>query len=1005
MILTIDSQAGSRAIMRALVVLIIVSGFVMSPVSAETEGIDRIEHDGTSTIANQLQSSTASTGQSSEGQALSVERTTVDQIIITLDTDVVGEDGEISGAQNISLITNYDIGWGELDLSGEPENGTYQWNRSVDILDDRGIGENSLINATVRIEDSELSDTVHLHSIEQASINSWIENNTLYIPVNTVGIANPDEIDLFLVSKNNEALEADLLDSHTVTIDLNEFRDVIDSGRSETATPVPNNFEANGVLVGSTDPIVPQIRFYHGQMVFWHPTIESETEYTITVHSIGRNNEEISTDEVSLESAVVPVPNADRIAGAENVTLSVGRVGSDGSLFNNRNINTDSEPETFNATLIDGQTIQGERSIERLDVSSIIVGPELNYVTEANTEVDGNELTLSGTSLDSENTIRMATDAGIVNVELSQSDTTGSLNSIPITPVIIGGSGIFLFVIGIFIGGIIGPVELDAIEESVIAGVLVFILAVLIISGVRPALIPGDFLRHHLLVFVVLVSPVLGYFTGSTRFYREQAQYQQSGTQTHTHTVQQQISITDGAQSIKQRAKITARGTGGANSTTRTSVITGGSGSISLPTGEWTISAKIENEQISSETVQTSVYQGDGGSSIELIVNLPEISITVQDGTRDFRVPDAKIQFESDQEKTTKRSDENGRVTFDSKLGQETVRVTVSHEKYEKTTNEYQVTDNGLSETVRLKPQTGKLRVVSQIDGVETENIDAKITPEEPILKEIYGEQKSIIKAGQEGESAEGNILIGQYRVGLDLSDRLENLFKTTDKRVTVSEHGETVVAEASFNWHLSKSHHDRIRRLREEIQGVTAKSGIDTTIQRYYASVVNQVLDEIEQFPEQGHYFVRVDSHPDEVTDATLEAVANAVETISEAMSTKRNLDLFTACSDMADANTQWQGTFDMETFANRLQAGPVAARRTFAEQVDDVSARIDSERGSLSEIAPAQEMLERIEINDSGKRMNNIASIHLAILLLSAVEELFEHRELRERLSRTVF
>ncbi|WP_152024128.1 hypothetical protein [Natronomonas moolapensis] len=990
--------------MRTIVVLIIVSGFVMSPVSAETEGIDRIEHDGTSTIANQLQSSIASTGQSSESQALSVERTTVDQITITLDADVVGEDGLISGPQNVSLMTNHGIGWGDLSLNGEPENGKYQWNESVKILDERRIGENSLTNATVKIEDTELSDTVHLHTIEQASINSWIQNGQLYIPVDTVGVTNPDEVDPLLATKNNEDLEADFVDSHTVEINLNKFRDATDSSGSGTGAPVSNNFETDGVPVGSTDPIVPQIRFYHGQMVFWHPAIESETEYTITVHDIGRSNEELSTDEVSLDSGVAPLPNADRVAGAENVTLSVRQAGSDALLFGHRNINTDSEPESFNATLIDDQTIQGERSIERLNVSSIIVEPELNYISKTNTEVDGNELTLSDTSLESENTIRMATDAGIVNVKLSQSATTGSLNSIPIIPVIIGVSGIVLFVIGIFIGSK-RPVKLDIIEKSFISVLIVFILSVLIISQVRPASVPGDFLRHHLPMSVVLVLPVLGYFTGSTLFHREQAQYKQSGTQTQTHTVQQQVNITDGAQPIKQRAKITARKTGDANSTSRTSVITGGSGSISLPTGKWTISAKIENEQISSETVQRSVYQGDRGPPIELTVNLPEISITVQDSTRDFRVPDAKIQLESDQEKTTKRSGEDGRVTFDSKLGQKTVGVTVSHEKYEKTTNEYQVTDNGLSETVTLKPQTGKLRVVSQIDGVETENIDAKITPEEPILKGIYGEQKSIKKAGQEGEYAEGDILIGQYRVGLELSDRLETLFKTTEKRVTVSEHGETVVAEASFDWHLSESHHDRIRRLREEIQGVTAKSGIDTAIQRYYASVINQVLDEIEQFPKQGHYFVRVDSHPDEVTDATLEAVANAVETISEAMSTKRNLDLFTACSDMVDANTQWQGTFDMETFANRLQAGPVAARRTFAEQVDDVSARIDSERGSLSEIAPAQEMLERIEISDSGKRINNIASIHLAILLLSAVEELFEHRELRERLSRTVF
>jgi hypothetical protein len=164
-------------------------------------------------------------------------------------------------------------------------------------------------------------------------------------------------------------------------------------------------------------------------------------------------------------------------------------------------------------------------------------------------------------------------------------------------------------------------------------------------------------------------------------------------------------------------------------------------------------------------------------------------------------------------------------------------------------------------------------------------------------------------------------------------------------------------------------------------------------------------VLDAVEQFPAQGQYFAKVDTHPDAVTDATLEAAADTTESIARAMSSKRNRDLFTACADMSEVRVNWDGAFELEQLVQRLNKDSLDLRHMFAQQADDVSERIDAERGSLSEIAPAREMLEQIDLPKSGEQLDRIVGTHVAVLMLHAIDDLFDQPQLRDRLSRTVF
>ena len=123
--------------------------------------------------------------------------------------------------------------------------------------------------------------------------------------------------------------------------------------------------------------------------------------------------------------------------------------------------------------------------------------------------------------------------------------------------------------------------------------------------------------------------------------------------------------------------------------------------------------------------------------------------------------------------------------------------------------------------------------------------------------------------------------------------------------------------------------------------------------------------------------------------------------------MTTKRNVDLFAACADMPDANVRWGGSFRLAELLDRLEADAGAQRREVKQRYETVDGLIEDRRGDLSEIAPAREMQQRAwELTRAADRGPEAVAIgYTSLLLLDAVEELFERDALRERLTRTVF
>ena len=937
--------------------------------------------------------------------SFAAERTQTKELTVTLDPEKV--EGNQTDSTNVTLRAE-GVNWlSSEELTLDLSDGLYQ-NRSR--IPGDGAKDESWINTTIEVNGMGLSDTVHLHSVEQTTIAVWTDDGEVYIPVDMPGVNDVDEADVSVTFQGSDRLDADLRDSTTVAVDLDDFRTATDPELDDEPT-----FESDDAPIGSISGFGPDIRYFHGEVVLWHPHIAAETEYNVTLEGIDGEEVDRSENVIASGPGMVPVPDPGTVAGADSVTLSVAENGDNEALFEALEVTEISKEHTMNASVIDSQTLKGELSFEQLSVSAILIETGANstaetlYLTDEEVEVDGNQLSVSGIDLKAEHTVHVATNAGIVKVNLEPGDGTSFLGFL-IPTILFVFTGIGGVIGGAFLGKRTGLPDLDFVE-GIAVGIIFLLAAVLFVVHLLWRFpIPGDPWTHHLGGFLLVGALIVGYLAGGALLHRPTEEYGQAGTRTTQQqpTITRQISITDGNRPIREQVEIEAEKDDSHSHKTRTSIVSAGSGTVTLPTGTWTLRAKLETDRgiHTSEPVREEFSKQGGRSNVTLEIPLPDVSVSVRDPTRDRPIPEASVRMVTDGKTETKRTGADGGAAFDPPLDADSVTLTVGHEKYEETTVERTLGDRGVNETVELRPRTGRLEVLSRIDGVKVGEMDISIRPDEPALKQIYGEGATIETATDEnGSFTRDDFIIGRYRVGLNLPERVDGYFRTSDAQASVRQTGETVTLEARFTWNLSGGQRDRIRQIRSDIDNVSSKSGIDTAIPQYYASVVETVLDAVESFPEQGHHFAELDAHPDEVTEATLDAAADTVGTISEAMSTKRNLDLFTACADMTDVSVRWEGMFDIALLIDRLQDDPMAARQSFAERADQVSQRIDTERSDLSEIAPARELLKRIETDDSKRTVDGVVSIHVAILLLDAIEDLFEHRKLRERLSRTVF
>jgi len=934
-----------------------------------------------------------------------VERTAHDEFTVWLNDSYanksLGDDTVVLDIRDAggNLTTNHT--W---DVGSAPAwNGTI--NKTVDTPGSGDSVRGSLADATVELNGTTVNDTVPLHSVTLSDTPPvWTNGSRRYVVVErTTGVGADDGVGA-------------RLDGDPVAAEFRRGGNLLvlrPGGASPTGEPTLTVTDGEGTAISADKTVEPDVRLATDEVQLWHPAVEPGTEYNVTVHRIDGRSVNTSWTTEATATGTVPVPNATDVAGAGTVNVSLD---GDATLLNQYNITVDDKPTTVEATVVGTETVRFNHSLAPLSIDAATVSGANNsaYLAADDFTVDGRQLTLSGTSVGENDSLQLQTNAGVLTVTLAaesggdgggsgsggdepgQSGLLGTVISILfpaglLVPLVGGAVGA-----GLYVGREYGEPDYINVGLGVVAVTCVIVLAYFV-----GEIFSISTLTNLLLVGGAIGAVVLGagsYAVGGIALHdstTSRGRHRGGGTVTHDVSV----IVSDGSSPISGQSTVRARKQGSderVSETTRSGQL-----DLQLESGTWEVQATHGGHSSGTESVSLGELHSPG--RLTLTVDLPEVSVTVVDPDRNAAIPNATVRLDGAGQTLTAETDSSGSVSFDPPSGADTVTITAIHEWYHESVSEFSV-DSGITETIELAAKKGDLRLATSIDGAPAGGMDVTIAPVDDYLKTILGDPVTV-SSNPDG-THQSSVLVGRYRAQIDPPASTEGLYRGSETTFEVTEGDRTdITMDAEFTWELSPAHRDRIREIRRGLDQITDKSGIDLAIPNYYASVIESVLDAVEGFPEQGDQFVGVDAHPDEITDATLAAADAAVDAVGDAMSTKRNRDLFTACADMADATVRWRGSFDVPTLVERLDEDGMAVRRRYAARADSVADRIDAERGVVSEVAPARSMLEEVDIESRGDHVEEVVATHVAIMLLDAVDELFDHPELTERLSRTVF
>lgn len=402
------------------------------------------------------------------------------------------------------------------------------------------------------------------------------------------------------------------------------------------------------------------------------------------------------------------------------------------------------------------------------------------------------------------------------------------------------------------------------------------------------------------------------------------------------------------------------------------------------------------------QTVSTT-KQIRGNESVTLAFEPYDLVVTVTDADTGDTIDGATVEL-SYQNKSGQKSTEGGDCDFEVSLHAKSVGVTVDAPKYR--SKQRQISPSSDTDlTVSLDPQRGTLEGRVSLDGEKPADVPVVVTPRDARSAETEREAKT----DATGAISVPDLRVGEYELRVDLPPGAD-CFDTRPVTARVRDSQTTSERLAiDFDFSLGSAHRRRLDDIRQDLDGIGSVARRDTVIPRFYASVVEAYLDQVQELESAGIALLEHNRDPATTADAMLDAAEAATRTIDDVMSSKRNVDLFTACSDLPDQSVAWNGQFDLEDLFDLAAIpewkGPHLGQ--FDDRKTEVERTIDAERGDLAEVSPAQEMISGLEEMSMQERTDPLRSAAYLVLmegLLDAVERLFERSTLRERMTQTV-
>ncbi|WP_430505588.1 carboxypeptidase-like regulatory domain-containing protein [Haloparvum sp. PAK95] len=389
-----------------------------------------------------------------------------------------------------------------------------------------------------------------------------------------------------------------------------------------------------------------------------------------------------------------------------------------------------------------------------------------------------------------------------------------------------------------------------------------------------------------------------------------------------------------------------------------------------------------------------------GDSTVELRVQPQSGTLTVTSDATDGPVAGATATLTlPDGSSQQKGTDENGQVDFEvpGTVDAADCELEVDHERYD-------VETGPLTDTVRLEPLTGDLSIQAAIDGEPVPGIDVVLEPADEHVRRTAGTRTASTDGGI---ASFGSLPVGDYEARVDFDE--DGPVTGTLAAISVRRGDDvTETIDASFTFELSPTQRERIDELHRDISELTP-SNRDGAIPYYYASVLSEVLSAIGRFEDSGVVFLRYNVDPNTVVDAVLDAVDHAIGYTRRAMTNKQNVDLFTACQGLRETRTKWTGDVRVDELVAFTADEKANHRREMIDRLEEINDLLGEKRDQVSTVTPARAQYEQVREHATGRRdtspIEQRAHFFVGLKQLDAVEELFEHPELVDRLEETVF
>ena len=410
---------------------------------------------------------------------------------------------------------------------------------------------------------------------------------------------------------------------------------------------------------------------------------------------------------------------------------------------------------------------------------------------------------------------------------------------------------------------------------------------------------------------------------------------------------------------------------------------------------EWTFTAIVDGQE--ATTTETIDQFTD-----EIVVEFPGHTVDIEVTTKDGEpLQGAKIDID-DGSGTVTQDLRGGRRQQQFPVTTSEVEIAAEHDLYARQSKTIDVRRRQ-QVSFRLSSRTGRLDLSAKLDGRGVPDVDITAT------RQGTPDRTHSSMTDSRGQVSFKDVLVGEYRIVTTLPVESE-AFVVSSETVYVEENErKSARLNVTFEYALSSGRRGRIRTLRSRLDDIAMSSRRDDAIQQYYASVLVSVLDELENVPRAAYDFLEHRQAPDDVVDAVLDVVEGAVETLDDALSSKRNVDLFSACSGLTDVNVTYNERVDLAQMLQMAEQDVGEQRAAFTDRLEVVDERITEELRELAEVSPAREMWEGVRdmVRDQGglSRVEMAASMFVAGLLLDAVESLFEQPQLRKRMEQSVY